>query len=286
MQIVWVQGDTSNEKWIQDVLREAFGSSVIVTRCSGSGDLMGVLERYRPDVVMLEAQAAGQELEETIAAVFALPVAPPVVVFGDGDEVLRGELAIRLGAQDFVPLNELDARHLRRAVVFAMERGELRRQLRAQAMYDALTGLMNRHGFIHFSEQQRRLADRSGHSLFLIYLDLDGLKKLNDSQGHEAGDLALLDIARALRNTFRRSDLIARLGGDEFATLTTSSARTSTDVFDARLASSIAEVNKTREMPISAGWGVVEVVGDEELTNALRRADELMYQQKRTRRAG
>jgi diguanylate cyclase (GGDEF)-like protein/PAS domain S-box-containing protein len=85
-----------------------------------------------------------------------------------------------------------------------------------QANFDRLTGLPNRHMFQDRLEQEMALADRSGRPLALVFLDLDLFKEVNDTLGHEVGDLLLQEAARRLRVGIRQSDAVARLGGDEF----------------------------------------------------------------------
>lgn len=87
------------------------------------------------------------------------------------------------------------------------------------AYYDQLTGLQNR---LLFKDQLRAAlssAEREGHHLALLYLDLDHFKRINDTLGHEAGDRLLVEVAQRLKNCLREEDSIARLGGDEFAIL-------------------------------------------------------------------
>jgi diguanylate cyclase (GGDEF)-like protein len=84
-------------------------------------------------------------------------------------------------------------------------------------MTDALTGLANRHAFqVRLREEWRR-SRRYRAPLALLLIDVDGLKRVNDEQGHEAGDRVLRDVAGAIRHTLRGTDIGARWGGDEFA---------------------------------------------------------------------
>lgn len=87
------------------------------------------------------------------------------------------------------------------------------------AHHDALTGLPNRLLFHDRLEHALKLARREGHSVALMFLDLDNFKTLNDSQGHPMGDRALQEVARRLQNALREQDTIARLGGDEFVVI-------------------------------------------------------------------
>jgi len=86
---------------------------------------------------------------------------------------------------------------------------------------DELTGLYNRRGFISLTRSSLELAQRMGKSGLLFFIDMDGLKVINDSYGHEEGDIAIKEIANILRSAFRKSDIVARLGGDEFTVFTT-----------------------------------------------------------------
>jgi len=99
------------------------------------------------------------------------------------------------------------------------ERKKLEEQLYTAAITDELTGLYNRRGFFTLGEQQYKLAVRTRGKLSLLYLDLDNLKIINDRYGHKVGDTALMDTAKILKKTFRKSDIIGRIGGDEFAVL-------------------------------------------------------------------
>jgi len=89
-------------------------------------------------------------------------------------------------------------------------------RIRYQANYDDLTGLPNRKHFRELLQQQICHAARSGGPFALMFIDLDGFKSINDSFGHDAGDLLLQESARRISDSVRKSDIVARLGGDEF----------------------------------------------------------------------
>ena len=92
-------------------------------------------------------------------------------------------------------------------------------QVTFQSQHDALTRLPNRLMFSDFAERQLGLAQRNGHSMAVIAIDLDHFKAVNDLQGHAAGDAVLVEAARRIEQTVRNSDLAARVGGDEFLVL-------------------------------------------------------------------
>ena len=92
----------------------------------------------------------------------------------------------------------------------------LYQQLEYQAVTDPLTGLLNRRGFYQAAESSLLRVERPGKSLVLLYLDLDGFKRVNDSLGHDAGDRVLRWVSEQLKACLRPFDVLARMGGDEF----------------------------------------------------------------------
>jgi diguanylate cyclase (GGDEF)-like protein/PAS domain S-box-containing protein len=93
---------------------------------------------------------------------------------------------------------------------------DLYQQLEHQAVTDALTGLLNRRGFYQAVEGMLLRSEQAGQFLVLLYLDLDGFKKVNDTLGHDAGDQVLLWVSQQLKECMRPYDVLARMGGDEF----------------------------------------------------------------------
>lgn len=153
---------------------------------------------------------------------------------------------------------------------------------------DDLTGVTNRRGFYLLAEPALRAARRDGLDCTLGFIDADGLKLVNDTLGHIAGDALLADLARVLRATLDESDILARMGGDEFCVLTTGS-ESDPVALKARLAAAIAKFNGSadRSYLVSASIGLVRVpfAVDRSLDEWMASADELMYAEKRARPA-
>lgn len=104
-----------------------------------------------------------------------------------------------------------------------------------QAVRDPLTGLYNRRFFDEMLAQTAETARRYGRDLSLILFDLDHLKELNDTCGHQAGDQALKTFARLLTQTARKADIACRIGGDEFAVILPETGRSEARIFLDRL---------------------------------------------------
>lgn len=148
--------------------------------------------------------------------------------------------------------------------------------LQTMAITDPLTGLLNRRGLEAEALVVRANATRAGQSTVVAVLDVDDLKRTNDALGHEAGDGLLTSVANRWRATVRQGDLLARVGGDEFALVLPSSN-------DAAAADMLRRVRDGSSPPWSYGWTVWEA--DEPLGDAIDRADEVMYADKRDRKA-
>lgn len=169
---------------------------------------------------------------------------------------------------------------LRGKVAQLQERVE---QLDQLAHQDSLIDLPNRRGFMRALERFIDRANRYSESAAMLYVDLDGLKTINDSFGHLAGDQALIQVAALLVGGVRRSDVVARLGGDEFGILLAHSDEASAHETAARLIDLIAgcEFSHGGEtLPLSVAIGVGMITGDDTPESVMARADEEMYRRK------
>jgi len=146
------------------------------------------------------------------------PDVPIIILTGENDLRVARE-AVRKGAQDYLVKDQLEGNLLLHAVHYAAERHALHQELTELSLRDPLTGLYNRRGFMLLAEQSLRLAKRNGRESVLLLADVDHLKRINDAQGHLAGDRALCAVSKALLGAMRESDIIARLAGDEFIAL-------------------------------------------------------------------
>jgi diguanylate cyclase (GGDEF)-like protein len=157
------------------------------------------------------------------------------------------------------------------------------------AIGDELTGLTNRRGFEMLGERLAGAARRLDLPLSAVYADLDNMKPINDTYGHESGDAALREVADVLSSTLRASDLVARLGGDEFCALLVGAAAGAAPSLIARVEGALAERNAAAARPwqLSLSLGVAESpVGDDEaLWDLVADADARMFEAKRRKKA-
>ena len=143
-------------------------------------------------------------------------------------------------------------------------------------IYDQLTGAFSRDGF-RLNFQNRRARDG-----VLAMIDLNGLKEINDAQGHEVGDHALYQFSQILLHSKMRPSRLYRYGGDEFVLLVKKSNVKAVQVMLAKCAIDAAAL----EVPLSFSYGVVEVHNGDDFYSRLQEADTLMYEMKRTMKNG
>jgi diguanylate cyclase (GGDEF)-like protein len=176
---------------------------------------------------------------------------------------------------------------LMRAVQCAVKHYTLQAELSSLALTDELTGLYNRRGFLCLTERQLKLVRRAAHDILLFFIDVDGLKRINDSFGHFEGDCALIRTAEVLLKTFRESDVLARLGGDEFAALAIEASGHSEAAIMTRFRETL-ETQSAQEprYPLSLSVGVVRFTPSttSSIEELMFQADRAMYVAKREQR--
>lgn len=164
-------------------------------------------------------------------------------------------------------------------------------QLREMSLTDEMTGLLNRRGFLTLAEQQLRLERHSGtaRGLTLMFADMDGLKIINDTLGHEAGSDALKTLARVIKSVVRSGDLVARWGGDEFVILSIGAADENVELMTDRIQKGLEAYNASSGKPYkvacSIGVAPINREGERSFEEIIAEADGAMYAEKRRRKA-
>jgi diguanylate cyclase (GGDEF)-like protein/PAS domain S-box-containing protein len=175
------------------------------------------------------------------------------------------------------------------SMVDVTERKHLEEALRSLSLTDELTGLYNRRGFSTLAESHLSIARRKGQDLLLVLGDIDGLKLVNDTFGHAAGDQVVIDAANVLKGTYRRVDILARIGGDEFTAFPIEAGPDSAEILTNRLQDNIAKHNERYARPfrlsMSVGVGRINPADCPTVQRLLAEADRELYRRKRDRKA-
>jgi diguanylate cyclase (GGDEF)-like protein len=207
----------------------------------------------------------------------------PVMVMTGYTEEYSAETAIASGAREFInkPFS-ISEFLIRFDKMMRDHKGE--EALLALSLIDELTGLYNRRRFFVLTDQYLKLSVRTKKRLLLLFIDMDNLKWINDHQGHNEGDQALIDLANILKKTFRESDIIARIGGDEFVVLSESTDENG-EIVLTRLYENIKDHNakgsRCYTLSISVGTTQFDPKYPISIDELLSKADALMYAQKR-----
>jgi diguanylate cyclase (GGDEF)-like protein len=159
-------------------------------------------------------------------------------------------------------------------------------EVRTLALQDQLTGVLNRRGFEDRAGAEISRARRNGESFALIYLDLDGFKRVNDNLSHAAGDRVLRRAGLAMAAVLRGEDVLARMGGDEFVVLLDGACDAEADAVAARLVAAVEEIAAVEpgagHVSATTAWSAFPADG-ETLDALLNAADARMLERKRAR---
>jgi diguanylate cyclase (GGDEF)-like protein len=157
-------------------------------------------------------------------------------------------------------------------------------QLERLADEDSLTPVANRRAFVRELSRMIAFTRRYGVPSSVIYFDVNGMKRINDTHGHPAGDAALRHVAQVLCKNVRESDIVGRLGGDEFGVILAQTSQEQANAKGKALAEAIGAARlrwgKIR-IPVSAAYGVYSFSGADDAQVAIEAADKAMYQHKR-----
>jgi diguanylate cyclase (GGDEF)-like protein len=157
-----------------------------------------------------------------------------------------------------------------------------RRELQLMAGTDSLTGLLNRRAFEDILERELERIQGSDGSLAVLLLDIDHFKKVNDAQGHSAGDEVLRRVCGALQTGTRPMDAVARYGGEEFVMLVRGRTLEQAEEMAERLRADIAAlIRLPGGLKVTASIGVAASAGGDTPEEILRRCDEALYESKR-----
>jgi diguanylate cyclase (GGDEF)-like protein len=217
--VLLVEDDHDDALIIGRHLRKMTRFSANLTTESDLDQALALCATRRFDAIFLDyywgSFKADDYLRRHADAVRALPI----IIITSTNDFTVNEAVIQAGAWDFVCKSDLGPTLLERTILHAMQRSRHEQELHQLIRHDSLTGLGNR---MMFEEQLKRAvsrADRHNSRCAVMALDLDDFKQINDSLGHDVGDMLLRLVADRLNRGLREEDILARLGGDEFAIL-------------------------------------------------------------------
>jgi diguanylate cyclase (GGDEF)-like protein len=279
--VLLIEDNPGDARLIKEALAESTRTRFQVEVAQTLSDGLVQLAAQDYDAALIDLSLPDSMGLDTVLRARAGAEAVPIIVLTGLDDDTVASAAVNAGAQDFISKNRLEPDGLARAIRYAIDRHRMLQQVRQMAVLDELTGLNNRRGFVLVCQHLWQVANRSGKRLALLFLDLDGLKQINDGSGHAEGDRALVDMADILRRTFRKADVLGRLGGDEFVVLLTEASAEGTARALERLHASVDAFNRqaTRPYRLSASVGLswYEPEAPASVEAVIEEADRAMY---------
>ena len=208
----------------------------------------------------------------------------PIVVLSGPGNGGDARAAVRAGAEDHLVKGSLDADSISRSIRFASEHHRMERALDSLVTVDPLTGLYNRRGFAPLAEHHMRMADRTKGPVILVFVQLDGLKAVDEQEGTAEGSRLVADTARVLREAVRDSDVLARVASDRFCVLLTGNAVGAETMVLTRLVEAVATYNarnaRLAKLELSVGAAAYDPAAPESLEQLIERAEGRMREQR------
>ncbi len=217
--LLLLEDDTEFALLVKHILKADESGHYQIQHAVTLSEALGFLKEIDFDVILMDLCVPDCAGLDTFSQMHEAALEKPIVVLTSMEDEKMAIQAVKSGAQDYLNKTQLTVRLLQQAIRYAIERQRKQIALEQMAYLDELTGVYNRHGFQALCKKYLKLTQRRGEQVILIYADLDHLKQINDTYGHQEGDRVLRYTADLLRTTFRESDIVARIGGDEFVVL-------------------------------------------------------------------
>lgn len=302
MRILIAEDESMSRRLLESSLAK-WGYEVVVT-CDGAQAWNQMQASDAPQLAILDWMMPGHDGQEICQRARANPATSSIYIIlltakGEKGDIVAGLAA---GANDYVtkPFDheELQARVKIGARMIDLQQSLVKRvhqleqaqaRLRTLSLTDDLTELWNRRGFLVHAEQHLMMARRTKKEFLLIYADMDGLKQINDTFGHDEGSRAIIGMSQVLRQTFRETDFIARLGGDEFTILVRDIPLGTEECIRNRLQENLQIYNAAgchaHKLLVSLGVICVDPASTTTIEEQLTKADLAMYEHKRSKQS-
>jgi len=233
-----VEDDPECINKIHNLLSEVKGNTFEIQICKTLSDCINYLTKVGKkdvDVILLDLILSDSSGFDTFSKVYSEASSIPILILTTPENEQIALKSIDSGAQDYLIKNQIDSNILIRAIRYAIERHRLLVELHNLSIVDELTNLYTERGFITLSQQMIKLVNRMDISMFMLYITIDDLDKINNEFGYCEGNITMKETADILKETFRESDVMAHLGGKEYVVLGVENPRPRAEILINRL---------------------------------------------------
>lgn len=281
--ILLVEDNPGDARLIEEYLKQA-DESYAVEVVESMQEAVERVKEHGYDVVLSDLGLPDSDGLATVYKMLeAAPNMPLVVLTGNNDQQLA-MMAVREGAQEYLVKDLINAQVLERVLRYSIERHNQLSEARRLALHDTLTGLPNRAQLVQVLRHDMQVAQRTLQAVAVMFMDVDGFKKINDTHGHEFGDEFLKMVGARLGQMMRASDTLARFGGDEFVVVQNCVTDTSSVIaFSEKLIKAFKEPLRCEGELLKCGISVGIAIYPEHADHAedlLARADKALYKAK------
>ncbi len=219
LKILLIEDNQEDISFIDSLLKEGLHNQLALYQAPSAQSGLEIAKQHTLHAILLNVSLQQElGLDYITRFIQCCPGTPLLILSGVENEELALE-AVKKGAQDYLIKGQITSGGLCRAIRYAMERQRATQRITHLAHYDHLTGLANRGLFYERLNSAVARCNRNDTAMALMFLDLDHFKTINDTLGHEYGDLLLKTVANRIKQCIREIDTGVRLGGDEFAVL-------------------------------------------------------------------
>jgi len=215
--VLVIEDNTDEFNIIQEILTEAIESSFELIRvdCLESG--LEKLLAGSIDIVLLDLSLPDCQIQNTFSKLHEQTPDVPIIVMALPEEESLAVKATQLGAKDYIIKGKASSSQMRCMIKYAVEQHKIQDELESLVLIDKLTGLYSRQAFLVLGQHYLKLASRANKGLIFLMLNIENLKSISDNYDYQEKENALVDTAKILKQSFRRSDVIARYAEDSFA---------------------------------------------------------------------
>jgi len=215
--VLLVEDDKADARLLRALLSDARGAPVTVAQVERLADAVASLQDRATDVILLDLSLPDANGLDGLRRLRAVAPRVPIVVMGGLEDERLAHTCVQEGALDYLLKGQMESDALDRALRYAIEHQRAADHIDRLTYRDTLTGLPNRLLLRDRLTHALDRARRQGQAVAVLFLDIDGFKRVNTTLGHEYGDILLHEVGRRLVASMRESDTVARVDGDEFA---------------------------------------------------------------------